>query len=62
MSIERPAFLEQRFINEAHRRYAVHANGQHKAEERAKRREESAPEKRRRLEQSRHDRISARRR
>ncbi len=60
MSIERPAFLEQRFINEAHRRFSIHAKGHHKAQEREKRRKESEPENRRRLEQSRHDRIAAR--
>ncbi len=60
--MNRPAFLDQRFINEAHRRFAIHMRGQHHAEEREKRRKESEPEKRRRLEQSRHDRITARRR
>lgn len=53
--------MQQRFINEAHRRFVVMLKTDSKAKACEERRKESAPERRRRLEQIRHDRIAARR-
>lgn len=60
MSIRRPSFLQQRFINEAHRRFVKIVKSSQDTKEREERRKASEPEKRKRLEQSRHDRQAAR--
>ncbi len=60
--VQRPAFLNQQFINEAHRRFVVIKKANEKARDREKRRELGKAEYTRRQEQSRRDRIAARNR
>lgn len=60
-NVQRPDFLQQRFINRAHQRFVSMLQEEKRKKLRADRRTETEPERIRRKEQSRHDRIASRR-